>query len=178
MTTERYAELVKLPSLALVHEPGADARDCDTCVMSGDENAHTMRDYLPHGLSGLQPELDRIATCYPAEILADELVCWCGHSLHLPECPDEGACHMDDGPHVGWCRNQWTKRALRVPEHPGATASPEPPPVWRCPNEGKPHRAKLTVETDGRHCTVWCRDCMSVAQGDMATGTVEDVTDV
>ena len=167
----RLSELMDVPGLMLAHEANTDQRDCDACVISEEENAHTMRDYLPHGLSFLQLDLDRRATCYPAEILPAELVCWCGHSLHLNSCKDDYACDLPDSDHYGYCRQTWVERAYQMP------SKHEAPAIWRCPSEGHEHTAKLAVGTDGRHCMVWCRDCMTLSEVDMAVGSVLDVTD-
>lgn len=171
----RYMDLVNTPGLQLAHETLADARDCDTCTIAQEENAHTMRDYLPHGLAFLQGELDRRATCYPAEITAHELICWCGHSLHLSYCKDEGLCHLEDSPHYGYCRDTWVRRVWQ--QDKDQLAAHMPPAVWSCPGEA-PHRARIAVWQDGgRTLWVWCRDCMVISEVDMATGSIREVQD-
>lgn len=42
-----------------------------------------------------------------AETTDQELICWCGHSLHYHDCPDDGDCHIDDSAATGTCRDRY-----------------------------------------------------------------------
>jgi hypothetical protein len=81
-----------------------DPRLCDFCTLDGDENAHTMREYLPNGMAYLREAADKAAVATVAEVEGHELICWCGHSLHYQDCPSGGFCHDDDDAHAGACR--------------------------------------------------------------------------
>lgn len=79
----------------LFHYPSDPLGTCWSCEAEGDANAHTDPDPTPG------PGLPAVA-----EATAGELICWCGHSLHYADCPDDGACHIGEGASA-YCANRW-----------------------------------------------------------------------
>jgi hypothetical protein len=79
------------PDVVLTHDLDGDPFTCQSCANDADANAHTLYDMLAGPLAadpdGAWPALvaDR-ARVAVAERQDAELYCWCGHTLHYPDC--------------------------------------------------------------------------------------------
>lgn len=104
--------------LTLAHGTGAafhaiEPEYCEWCENDGEVNAHTLLSaatrLLAEAKSRANDPLAYEAQAFalmvidftennarpePAEVTDAEIICWCGHSLHYPNCIDpEGSCH-------------------------------------------------------------------------------------
>jgi hypothetical protein len=133
----------------LTHDLDGDPFTCSSCAMEPPElgaNLHTLYAWLndPHTSPADDPIAfpdewceaiaDR-ARVRVAELTADELYCWCGHSLHYPDC----ACAEPVeayGP--GLTCAQRYRLEMYTPSRSGA-GHMHPPRGWRCPGQDAEH---------------------------------------
>lgn len=51
--------------------------------------------------------ISRPSTATTVTVADGALRCWCGHSLHFADCPDDGACHLDGATDAHACLRRY-----------------------------------------------------------------------
>jgi hypothetical protein len=146
----------------LEHAAASSALYCPDCWGGDpdlDANAHTLAQYLG-ALEG-EPSagewlamLTEQATPHVAQLDADGAWCWCGHSLHYPDC----AC--DDGLA---CADRYRLEAYTPPSCPHGRQL-EAPPAWSCPFEPSEHWPEAVAAIGPGVWLVTCGHCGGSAE--------------
>lgn len=136
------------------HYAASSEDECPWCELDGDRNAHTDPEY------GQGTDL---ATASVAEVGSDDgwpaLLCWCGHTLHLPDCESDlgeaDTCaarfRFERAALAPAAVSPWVRRAESGTLPPDASGAYAYVPVARC-GRSDPHRTHTGGPGSGRYC--------------------------
>lgn len=161
----------------LTHDLDGDPYTCSMCGDDLEPNAHTLYDWLAHGPVAVLGPYDRLmagtrpgwteyvrehAAVSVAELDDGNAYCWCGHSLHYPDC----AC--DAGPDGLTCAKRYALEAFTQPDPHLA------PEAWHCPSEDAEHWPKHIEQAGDGQLLITCGYCAAESVFDQTTGTTDE----